>query len=220
VAWFGGHTAWKLETRRSERACVRGFFAWAYQTKRVPDYLGDELPKVRQPPAAPRPAPDIAWRRALLAADARTTLMLRLAAEAGLRRGEVAQVHTRDLLEGVDGAQLLVHGTGQKQRVVPLSDPLAEAIRRRAAGGWLFPSSPDGGHLTPNYVGILVANVLPDGWTMHTLRHRFASRAYRGTRNLRAVQMLLGHASIATTERYTAVDDAEIRAAMTAATAD
>ena len=36
---------------------------------------------------------------------------------------------------------------------------------------------------------------------------RFASRAYRGTRNLRAVQMLLGHASIVTTERYTAVDD-------------
>ncbi|WP_241666389.1 tyrosine-type recombinase/integrase [Mycobacterium marseillense] len=45
---------------------------------------------------------------------------------------------------------------------------------------------------------------------MHTLRHRFATR---GTRNLRAVQTLVGHASIATTERYTAVDDDEIRAA-------
>ena len=44
--------------------------------------------------------------------------------------------------------------------------------------------------------------------------HRFASRAYRGTPNPRAVQVLLGHASIATTERYTAVDDSEIRAAM------
>jgi integrase/recombinase XerC len=55
---------------------------------------------------------------------------------------------------------------------------------------------------------------------MHTLRHRFASRAYRGTRNLRAVQTLLGHASIATTERYTAVDDAEMRAAMVAAVGD
>jgi site-specific recombinase XerD len=50
-----------------------------------------------------------------------------------------------------------------------------------------------------------------------TFRHRFATRAYRGTRNLRAVQVLLGHSSIATTERYVAVDDSEIRAAMVAA---
>jgi integrase len=82
--------------------------------------------------------------------------------------------------------------------------------------GWLFPTG-FGGHLTPDAVGRLVSRVLPDGWTMHTLRHRFATRGYRGTHNLRAVQMLLGHASIATTERYLAVDDAEIRAAAMAA---
>lgn len=66
-------------------------------------------------------------------------------------------------------------------------------------------------------VGQAVAAVLSDGYTMHTLRHRMASRAYRGTRNLRAVQMLLGHASIATTKRYCVVDDSEIRAAVMAA---
>ena len=53
-----------------------------------------------------------------------------------------------------------------------------------------------------------------------SLRHKFAARAYRGTSNLRAVQVLLGHASIVTTERYTAVDDDEIPAAMVAAVGD
>jgi integrase/recombinase XerC len=136
----------------------------------------------------------------------------------------VAQVHHRDLSVGVDGASLLVHGKGGRLRVVPIGESLANALRLGAAGhtpgmserGWLFPTGV-GGHLTPDHVSGLVSAVLPDGWTMHTLRHRFATRAYRGTRNLRAVQVLLGHESIATTERYTAVDDAEIRAAMIAA---
>jgi integrase len=166
-----------------------------------------------------------AWRAALAAADLRVQIMLRLAGEAGLRRGEVSRVHTRDLLEGSGGAQLVVHGKGGKERVVPISDSLAEALRSEGSrlkrdqdqkGGWLFPNG-TGGHLTAYHVGQLVVRVLPDGWTMHTLRHRFASRAYRGTRNLRAVQVLLGHESIATTERYTAVDDDEIRAAMESA---
>jgi integrase len=63
----------------------------------------------------------------------------------------------------------------------------------------------------------LIADALPGDWTAHTLRHRFASRAYRGSRNLRAVQRLLGHESVLSTERYTAVDDDEIRAAAASA---
>jgi site-specific recombinase XerD len=71
------------------------------------------------------------------------------------------------------------------------------------------------------HVGKLVAAALGPGWSMHKLRHRFATRAYRhGGRNLRAVQALLGHSSVATTERYTAVDDDEIRAAAMAAALD
>jgi site-specific recombinase XerC len=101
----------------------------------------------------------------------------------------------------------------------PIGDYLAHLVREGAPAhtpgapveGWLFPDGL-GGHLSAGHVGRVVSRALPDHWTMHTLRHRYATRAYRGTHNLRAVQTLLGHESIVTTERYTALDDSEIRA--------
>lgn len=224
VAWFG-RQPWQPETRRAYRSTARTFFRWAYRTGRVPVHIADDLPAVRTPPAVPRPVPDDAWLQSVSAADPRVALMMRLAAEVGLRRAEVAQVHTRDVVKGHGGAQLVVRGKGGKTRVLPISDELAAELRAGAVGhtpgmpaaGWLFPAWPAGGHLSANHVGKLVAAALPAGFSMHKLRHRFATRAYRGSRNLRAVQTLLGHASVATTERYTAVDDDEIRAAMMAA---
>lgn len=223
IGWFGRHD-WKAETRRSYRSGVRGFFAWAAKTGRLPDDPAFELPQVTQGKAVARPAPDHVWTAALMAADARVGLMLRLAGELGLRRAEVARVHVRDLRHGPSGAQLVVHGKGSRQRILPVNPGLAALIAAGAAGhtpgaaakGWLFPGD-DHGHLSPAYVGTLCSRLMPDVWTLHSLRHRFASRAYRGSRNLRAVQTLLGHSNVAITERYTAVDDDEVRAAMCAA---
>jgi len=220
TAWMGVQP-WALETRRSYRAAARGFFAWAIKSGRTATDPAADLPPVKQPIGTPKPAPDGAYVSATILADRRVLLMLRLAAEAGLRRAEVAQVHTADVRHGAGGWQLLVHGKGDKQRVVPLSDGLADLVRAGAAGhtplatrtGFLFPGD-DGGHLSPGWVGTLCSRVLPKGWSMHSLRHRFATRAYQGSRNIRAVQILLGHASVATTERYTAVDDRELREAM------
>lgn len=210
-AWFGQQTAWALETRRSNRGALLSFLRWAHKAGVIAEPLGEVLPVVKPGKASPRPAPDDVWAAALMRADDRTRLILRLAAEAGLRRAEVAKVHRRDLLAG---PSLLVHGKGAKDRVIPISEDLAHAISQ--AEGWLFPGRTDG-HMAPKSLGNLVTEVLPNGWTMHTLRHRFATRAFRGSRNIRAVQVILGHASVATTERYTAVDNGELRAAMIAA---
>lgn len=219
IGWFGRQTHWRPATRRSYRSGVRGFLMWAGRIE-----LAAALPAVRVPPAVPQPVPDSIWREALAAAGPRTRLAMRLAAEAGLRRAEIAQVSTTDLLDSHSGAQLVVHGKGGKVRIVPITESLAVEIRRGPGGHtpsapqseWLFPSQ-RGGHINAATVGQLLSDVLPEGFSAHKLRHRFATRAYRGSRNLRAVQTLLGHASVATTERYTAVDDDEVRAAMLAA---
>ncbi len=221
-AWFAQQTHWKIETRRSYRSTVRSFVRWAHKRGHIPCPLDDALPLVRPAKASPRPAPDAAWQAAIAAATPRVRLMLRLAGEAGLRRAEVAQVApVRDLIDTPGAPQLLVHGKGARPRVIPITESLAAAIRAGAQGHtprarpteWLFPNG-SGGHLAPVSVGILCSEVLPDHWTLHTLRHRFATRVFRGSRNLRAVQTLLGHASVATTERYTAIDDDEVRAAV------
>ena len=205
---------------------MRGFFAWAHKNNRIDADPAVDIPQMKVPRAAAHPAPDTVYRQALLAADSRTALMLRLAAEVGLRRAEVAKVHTRDLRYSPNGAQLLVHGKGSRERVVPITADLAALVAAGAGGhtagwgsqGWLFPSI-RGGHVSPAWVGTVCSQVMPGVWTLHKLRHRFASKADRGTRNLRAVQELLGHSNVAITERYTAVDDDEMRAAMMAAVA-
>lgn len=225
--WFATERVrrnWKTETHRSYRTTTVGFFTWAHTSGRLAENVASELPSVKPEQVKPRPTPDRIWKAAKLAADPRVMLMLRLAVELGLRRGEVARVHTNDVRDEVDGARLLVHGKGARERVLPITDELADAICAGPAGhtpgapteGWLFPGTYDG-HLSPKWVGEICSKAIPGIWTLHTLRHRAATNALRGTKDIRAVQEFLGHASVATTQRYTATNDEDLRAAMMAA---
>lgn len=216
VEWAGSQT-WAAETRRSHYATLRRFYGWALETGRVAEDITDALPVIAPGPALPRPASEDTYRDALERVDARTHVILRLAAEAGLRRAEIAQIERSDLLSDLDGISLLVHGKGAKDRLVPLSDSLArEVTAMLGRGRWLLPS-PTGGHLTARHVGKLASKALPNGVTLHMLRHRFASRIYAQTPDLRAIQTLLGHSSVATTQRYTAVSDDALRRAVSLA---
>ena len=108
-------------------------------------------------------------------------------------------------------------GKGSKTRIVPIADELALQLMSDEPG-YLFPGRMSG-HVSPAYVSRLVSQTLPPGVTCHKLRHRFATRAYRNSgHNLRAVQMLLGHSNISTTQIYTDVDGDDLRlAALSAA---
>lgn len=188
------------------------------------------LPSVRVPTGRPRPAPTHIVDHALAVASDRDRLMLMLATRAGLRRAEVAAVHPRDFI----GGMLHVTGKGGRSRIVPLVADLAREVAaeldRRRAGytgtGWriaaervsahdyLFPGQQPGTHAQPWVVGDALSKLLGPGWSGHTLRHRFASRAYGVDRDIRAVSELLGHSSIATTARYVAVPDNALIAAV------
>lgn len=218
VAFLAEHPHWKPATRCAVTACLRNLFAWMQHSGRRTDNPAARLPKVRAPRGVPRPCPDELVRRAMAVSAPRELLMIRLGSEAGLRCAEIASVRSDSVSRALYGHVLTVTGKGGKTRTVPISDGLAAAIASRG-DGWTFPGRTDG-HLSPVHVGRLVAATLPEGWTCHTLRHRFASAAYCADRDIRAVQELLGHASVATTMIYTAVPDgAKRRAALAAAVA-
>jgi len=218
LAFMGSRAHWSRSTRGMVRAAVRSAYRWAVVAGVVQLSPAEHLPPSRRKVPAPHPVPDDVYESALRAARPRERLMLRLAAEAGLRRAEVAQVHPRrDMVQEAGGWSLWAHGKGDKDRLVPLPGDLARQIRLAGGDGWLFPNR-DGGHLAPHTVGRYVAALLPGQHTMHGLRHRFASDGYNGTGDLFAVQQVLGHVSASTTQIYILVEDAARRAVVDAVT--
>lgn len=224
VGW-AARQSWAPSTRKSVRNTLAGFYGWAVNDGRVGHDPTLGLPRVKVPRALPRPTPDPIFDRALVDASPRDRIMIRLAGNAGLRRAEIATLQWAN----IEGVWITVVGKGGKERRVPISADFAaelEAVRQlRAAGkledGWRYgvdPRSPylfpglDGGHMHIDAVGKRLKWVLVER-SGHTLRHRFATKAWRGSKDLRAVQELLGHASILTTQIYTLVEDEDLVAA-------
>ena len=160
-------------------------------------------------------------------ADAlRLVAIIELLYAAGLRVSELAGLPLSAFAR--DGASLIVRGKGSKERVVPLGEPARLAVEAylaaRAshlsgrASAFLFPSRGAGGRLTRHRIGqllkglALAAGIEPTRLSPHVLRHAFASHLLAHGADLRAVQTMLGHADIATTEIYTHVVDDRLKA--------
>ncbi len=122
-----------------------------------------------------------------------------------------------------DRPYLFVRGKGNKERLVPITERARDAIQRYRRAGralelpnspWLFPSHAADGHLTRQQFGLLLkdlgikAGIMPSRLSPHTLRHAFATHLLAHGADLRAVQKMLGHSDIATTEIYTHVLEA------------
>lgn len=160
-------------------------------------------------------------------AAARNTCLMELLYATGMRVSELVTLPVA-AARG-DPRMLLVRGKGGKERMVPLSPPAREAtaaylLERDAAqdaarkeghadSKFMFPSRGKHGHLTRHHFFNLIkqlaikGGVSPDKVTPHTLRHAFATHLLAGGADLRAIQTMLGHADVATTEIYTHVLD-------------
>ncbi len=219
---------WRALSRATvarKAAALRRFFAFLHDEGHRPDDPGAALPR----PGTARPLPRIlshgdvdrlfaaiAARLAVehpASADLRLAAIVELLYGSGLRATELVSLPRNAVAP--DRPYLILAGKGGKERLVPISDRA-----RAAVGVWrlrvpvdkpfLFPSGAR--HLTRIRLYQLikelavVAGIPPDRISPHVLRHAFATHLLAGGADLRALQTMLGHADIATTEIYTHVD--------------
>lgn len=209
IRWLG-EGRWGPAARASARASIRSLVRFMVRSGVLEEDFTEEVEVVRIPRSVPAPAADPVVAEAIAAADETVALAIEIMAVAGLRRSECARVRSEDVEAVGAGWVIRVVGKGGHERVVPIPSLLARKIRRRR--GWCFPGGAQG-HISAGWLGKRVSRALPEGVTAHKLRHRYATRAYAASHDLRAVQELLGHASVATTQVYVAAGAEAARAA-------
>jgi integrase/recombinase XerD len=222
--------AW-LELKRStvarKSAALRRFFGFLHDEGMRADDPSSALPR----PVGERPLPKILDHKGIdalfvelerrkfaagkgpAAAVLRLTAIVELLYGSGLRATELVSLPRHSVRP--DQPFLILRGKGGRERLVPISDrgraavsAWAEMVPRDSL--WLFPSGKK--HLSRVRLYQLLkelagaAGISPDRVSPHVLRHAFATHLLEGGADLRALQLLLGHADIATTQIYTHVD--------------
>lgn len=238
--------AWLAERHRAGFAksssgrslsAVRSFLRWLSRHGRADATALAGLRGPRAPRALPKAisidethdladAIEVAQAKPWIAA--RDLALLLLLYGCGLRIGEALAL-TRRQAPTAEAESLRVIGKGRKERLVPVLPAVAQAISDYLS---LCPHrlEPDGPLFRGARGGALSARILqrglerlrlglglPDWTTPHALRHSFATHLLAGGGDLRTIQELLGHASLSTTQRYTAVDAARLTAVHRAA---
>jgi integrase/recombinase XerC len=233
-AWLAALANEKLvaSSRAQHLSAVRGFFRYLGRRHGVDVTAVRLVATARARPALPRAltidqARDVTDHIGDLADDpalqARDIALFSLLYGSGLRIAEALGLDVRDAVGLPTSRSLTVTGKGSKTRIVPVLPAVIAAIQAWLA---LHPSAkPDsalflgarGKRLDPAVAQKILRTYrrlagLPEHATPHALRHSFATHLLASGGDLRAIQDLLGHASLSTTQRYTAVDDTALLA--------
>lgn len=229
-----GGTGMAARTQARRLSALRQFFRFLYAER----IRGDDPTTVIDSPKIGRSLPKYLSEEdvdRLLACAAhhtgaegkRLVALVEILYATGLRVSELVGLPLRALSR--DGLMLMVRGKGDKERMVPLSEPASDAIqdyldirerfepKGKKGSAFLFPSRAKQGHLTrARFAQILKelaveAGLEPRRVSPHVLRHSFASHLLAHGADLRVLQQMLGHADISTTQIYTHVLDERLK---------
>ncbi len=222
---------WRPATRARKTAALRSFYSEAVQNKLVASDPTKSLAGARLEARLPRilAVDEVEMMLSLPKADPlglRDRALLETLYGAGLRASEALTLRLQDI--DLDVGFVRTVGKGEKERVVPLGRLAVEALRaynergRRYLGGAGRLKAPEfflndrGRRLSRQGLHLIIkryahAAGLPDDVSAHTLRHSFATHLLEGGADLRAVQEMLGHADLSTTQIYTHVSSAHLQ---------
>jgi integrase/recombinase XerC len=225
-SWMAHERGTGISARSLARklSAVKGFYKWLAEKNDFEPtaVLLTRAPKFQK--KLPRPLSEDAAKAVLETVElqssepwvaARDSAIVTLLYGCGLRISEALSLTGADLPLG---ASLRIVGKGGKERVLPVIDAARDAVAEyvRLCPYDLEPQGPlfravRGGALYPRHIQKTIANIrmqlgLPATATPHALRHSFATHLLSAGGDLRAIQELLGHASLSTTQAYTAVD--------------
>lgn len=202
---------------------VREFYGWLAAAGVIDESPAAGLLAPRLSRRIPRPIGEAVLFAAVQSAPARIRPMLVLAGWAGLRAKEIALLRRTVVLDTARPPVIIVARDatkGRRERVVPMCDfILAEVVPFLPVSGWCFRKTDGTSPLSANYVSALCNRYLHDigaAESLHQLRHRFGSQAYQASRDLRAVQELMGHAHPQSTAGYAAFSNVSAIAAVQA----
>lgn len=209
-------------SRRTYSTVLRAFYRYAVDEGLRDDDPSARLGTVHVPRGTPRPFSEADVDRMLASgAYRRTRAMILLGFYQGFRVSSIAAVHGHD----VDLVSMTIRtvGKGRKERTLPLHPTIAELATTMPSDDWWFPARGGRtGHVHPASVTNLItrakerAGITNAQLTPHSLRHGFGTELVEAEVDIRVVQELMMHESLATTQIYTGVSDRRKRAGIAA----